>query len=141
MDNNQSRKQRINLAIFLILNFILVFFDTNSATLTFLNTRYNEAKYRDNYRIKKNSLFNLFKKPPLSIDDIQLLNTSIIQIKNHYLSSNISSDYMNSIIFSIIHMTCNRIIEVKPNEEEEIVFLCRHLINDIVNKEKYCFIK
>lgn len=137
-DKFYIRKERYYLSIFLVLNLVLNYFGNIESALKFLNKQYDSNMYRKEYREDKNVYLSLLTSPPIPLEKLKQLNSDIAKMKDRILDEKIDDEYLSHILFSIIHMTCNRIIDVSPIEEEQVSFIARHILNDMYNRAKFC---
>ncbi|WP_155972846.1 lantibiotic dehydratase [Streptococcus ruminantium] len=130
-----KRKQRVELAIFLIVNFLETFFENTEDAFNLMNSKFNSTKFAKKYRSILNSEFY----SNLCSMELSGLGELILKIRDSIMYT--QSENVTSILLSIFHMTCNRVIDSKPNEEEEIMFLVRHILRNNYQIQKYIKIK
>lgn len=129
-----------------IISILKVFYTSDDEIVVALEKYTDSSKWRNDFKTNRQRYLNfseiLFYNDPIEIDKFNYLipllekrNTILKEIKNKVISdNNITS--IDSIIFSITHMFCNR-FKGNPLEEEKITHLIRHSIRELNNRKRH----
>lgn len=129
-----------------ILTILKIIYSSEDEILSSLDKYTRKGKWKDEYKRNKQRYIHfseiIFYNDVFSIDKIKylypLLEKRIIVLKKVKNNLNVNTNIANidSIIFSIIHMFCNR-FRGNPDEEEKITHFIRYSIRDIYNRKRY----
>ncbi|MBP1854046.1 lantibiotic dehydratase [Metaclostridioides mangenotii] len=129
-----------------IISILKVFYTSDDEIVVALEKYTDNSKWRNEFKTSRQRYLDfseiLFYNDPIKIEKINYLipllekrNTILKEIKNKLISdNNITS--IDSIIFSITHMFCNR-FKGNPLEEEKMTHLIRHSIRELNNRKRH----
>ncbi|HEK4647645.1 TPA: thiopeptide-type bacteriocin biosynthesis protein [Clostridioides difficile] len=144
---NLSESSDVEFYYFLgILSILKTIYSSEEEVMEALNKYTRKGKWRDEYKSNKQRYIHfseiIFYNDVFSIEKVKYLypllekrNSLLKEVKNK-LDRNINVTNIDSIIFSIIHMFCNR-FKGNPGEEEKITHFIRYSMRDVYNRKKY----